>query len=128
MSDLKDSLQDFFDRVEAGVIKEQKEQMFTLLRRVILITPQDESVCVANWFITVNFQDAKATQTSDRDGMAAMTRGVGEIEKFKQLGVLTLTNPMPYALRITEYGHSKQTPPGTLSAIVAQLETEFFRK
>lgn len=128
MSDLKDSIQEFLNKVEDDTVQGQKELMFMLLRWLILATPQDESVCVANWFITVDFKSAPAIDTPDRDGMGAMTRGMSEIEKFRELGVLTLTNPIPYTLRIIEEGHSKQAPPGTLSAIIAQLETELFSK
>lgn len=124
----QEALQDFFDQIEIETIEEQKEQMFTLLRRLILATPQDESVCVANWFITVDFKSATEISTPDVGGVSAMTQGLSEIEKFKQLGVLTLTNPIPYTLRIIEEGHSPQTPPGTMSAIIAQLESELLVK
>lgn len=128
MSDFKKSFQDFLDNVEQSVIQEQKEVMFTLLRNFILVTPQDESVAVAHWTNTVDHKDAPITGKSDPNGSKAIIDGVTEIEKFKKLGVITLTNPMPYIMRIIEEGHSKQTPPGTASAIIAQLETSFFSK
>lgn len=125
---VQEALQDFLNEVEAQTIKEQKEQMFTLLRRFILATPQDESVCVANWAITTDFKSSSETTEPDVGGMTAMTQGLTEIEKFKTLGVLTLTNPMPYTIRILEEGHSQQTPPGTMSAIIAELESELLVK
>lgn len=128
MGELKDSLQEFLNRVETDTLRGQREHMFALLRRLILATPQDESVCVANWFVTTDFKSVPATDNPDRDGVTAMSKGLSEIEKFRELGVLTLTNPIPYTLRIIEEGHSKQAPPGTLSAIIAQLETELFSK
>lgn len=128
MSDFKESFQEFLNDVEKSVIQEQKEQMFTLLRNFILVTPQDESVAVAHFSITIDYKDAPITGKSDPNGVMAMTKGLTEIEKFKELGVITLTNPMPYNMRIIEEGHSKQTPPGTASAIIAQLEASFFSK
>jgi hypothetical protein len=82
-----------------------------LLSSLIKKSPVDTGRFRGNWQVGYMRINGATDSPDDKNGGAAIGRGLSVLSSISVGGVVYLTNSLPYAIRL-EYGWSKQAPNG----------------
>lgn len=81
-----------------------------LLQKVIVATPVDTGQARGNWRVNVSSVDTSTTESTDRSGQGAISKGIATIQAGGGLGkVVYISNSLRYIERLNN-GWSMQAP------------------
>lgn len=76
----------------------------------------------SNYFFGVERNGSK-DPARDKTGAPSLARSATFSATLKAGGVFYITNNLPYILQITQYGHSQQAAPGSLTKLTANWQS-----
>ena len=99
-----------------------KKSFFELSKEIIETSPVDEGRFRANWFPAINKFSSEETESTDE--IRTINKLMPTINKFKLGDSITLSNNLPYAMRIEYGGYGTSTS----SSIDSKVTSDGFSK
>ena len=121
-----DDLQRFTEKTGIRADQVVRKVCLDLTKDLVKATPVDTGLAASNYF----FANERSTETSTvavKNGSPSNARAAQFASTLKAGGVFYITNNLPYILPITQYGHSKKTAPGMVTALVADWQARVDR-
>ena len=91
-----------------------------LLARIIEKTPVDSGRARANWQVALNVAPDDVTDSYDKAGSIALSKGEAEALKAMPEDEVYIINNVPYILKL-EHGSSTQAPSGIIAITVEEF-------
>lgn len=98
-----------------------KKVCFDLSNSIIMDTAVDSGRARGNWQPDINSIQNDVLEIEDKSGNATVAKVVVQTNNLKLGQYFTLTNNLPYILRL-EYGWSKKSPNGMLGINVMRFQ------
>jgi hypothetical protein len=111
---------DCSDWLEDQVNKTTRETALYIENELVRKAAVDKGTLRASFIASVGRSSNAVINTTDTSGAATLNAAIGVIGTAKSIKYPTIyiQNNQPYAYRIMETGHSKVTPPKTLSLTI----------
>lgn len=111
---------DCSDWLEEQVNKSTRETALYIENELVRKSAVDKGILIANFIPSVGRPSNAKIETPDKSGAATINAAFSVIGTAKSIKYPTIyiQNNQPYAYRIMETGHSKVTPPKTLSLTI----------
>lgn len=98
-----------------------KKVCFDLSNSIIMDTAVDKGTARGNWQPDINSIQNDVLEIEDKSGNTTVTKVASQTNNLKLGQFFTLTNNLPYILRL-EYGWSKKSPNGMLGINVMRFQ------
>lgn len=127
-------IEKFSENFILGAEKAIRGASIKLFSAIILDSPVDTGRFRANWFATGSQPSVKVTTTTDTEGSKTVNDMTKKVATIKDWSAFTLTNNLPYSLKIefggygdgpeTTGGYSKQAPSGLVRVNISRFNAE----
>ena len=115
-------LSKFANLTKDKIEKIAKESIIELNENVAMTTPVDTGRLRYNWYPAINRYITTTSKNTDKTGIKVKAKIRGVMTKFKLGDTVTMTNALPYALRIEYTGHSRiKAPKGMVRINLAKF-------
>lgn len=98
-----------------------KKVCFNLSNSIIMDTAVDKGTARGNWQPDINSIQNDVLEVEDKSGNATVSKVASQTNNLKLGQFFTLTNNLPYILRL-EYGWSKKSPNGMLGINIMRFQ------
>ena len=98
-----------------------KKVCFDLSNSIIMDTAVDKGTARGNWQPDINSIQNDVLEIEDKSGNATVAKVANQTNNLKLGQYFTLTNNLPYILRL-EYGWSKKSPQGMIGINIMRFQ------
>lgn len=97
-----------------------QKTVLSVFSNVLLKSPVDTGRFRANWNVSASTPDNSTSVSTDKQGLATVSKAAIKINSYKAGPTIYITNALPYAQRL-EYGWSKQAPSGMVRITLTEF-------